>query len=151
AVSGKTDKYDWLRSLGATDVIVRDAVHDESDRALLRSRWAGAVDTVGGATLATLIRSLQHRGCVAACGLVGGHELPLTVYPFILRGVTLDGVDSAMCPYERRLEIWSKLAGDWKLADLEQLTTDVGLKGVGEKVQQMLAGNITGRFVVSPH
>lgn len=151
AVSGKTDRYDWLRSLGAADVIGRDAVHDDSDRALLRSRWAGAVDTVGGETLTTLIRSLHHRGCVAACGLVGGHELPLTVYPFILRGVTLDGIDSAMCPYERRLEIWSKLAGEWKLDNLEQLATDVGLDGVGEKVQQMLAGNITGRIVVSPH
>jgi acrylyl-CoA reductase (NADPH) len=150
AVSGKQDKYAWLRSLGASDVVGRDAVHDGSDRALLRPRWAGAVDTVGGTTLATLIRSLQHRGCVAACGLVGGHELPLTVYPFILRGVTLDGIDSAMCPYGRRLEIWSKLAGDWKLDNLEQLATDVDLESVGEKVQQMLAGRISGRVVVSP-
>jgi putative YhdH/YhfP family quinone oxidoreductase len=150
AVSGKTEKYEWLRSLGAAEVVGREAVHDDSDRALLRSRWAGAVDTVGGATLTTLIRSLQHRGSVAACGLVGGHELPLTVYPFILRGVTLDGIDSAMCPYERRLEIWSKLAGDWKLDNLEQLATDVNIAGVGAKVREMLAGKITGRVVVSP-
>jgi acrylyl-CoA reductase (NADPH) len=150
AVSGKADKHGWLRSLGAAEVVGREAVCDESDRALLRSRWAGAVDTVGGTTLATLIRSLQHRGCVAACGLVGGHELPLTVYPFLLRGVTLDGIDSATCPYNRRIEIWSKLAGDWKLENLEQLASDVGLDGIGEKVQHMLAGDVTGRVVVSP-
>lgn len=150
AVSGKKDQYDWLRSLGASNVVGRDDVCDKSDNALLRSRWAGGVDTVGGATLSTIIRSLQHRGCVAACGLVGGHDLPLTVYPFILRGVTLDGIDSAMCPYDRRLAIWSKLANEWKLATLESLATEVTLDHVGDTVQQMLAGQTHGRTLVRP-
>ena len=150
AVSGKADREPWLRELGATDVIGRQAVADESGRPLLASRWAGGIDTVGGVTLSTLLRSLQHRGCVAACGLVGGSDLPITVYPFILRGATLDGIDSAMCPYDRRVEIWSKLAGDWKADQLSRLATHVRLEGVGDAVQQMLAGQTTGRVIVNP-
>lgn len=151
AVSGKPEHTDWLRSLGAADVVDRSAMCDTSSRAMLRSRWAGAVDTVGGMTLTTIIRSLQQRGCVAACGLVGGHDLPLTVYPFILRGVTLDGIDSALCPISRRVEIWSKLATDWKLDRLEELASECSLHTVKEKVTQMLAGKTSGRIVVIPN
>ncbi len=150
AVSGKADRESWLRELGATNVIGREAVTDVSDRSLLAGRWAGAIDTVGGVTLSTLLRSLQHRGCVAACGLVGGADLPITVYPFILRGVTLDGIDSAMCPYDRRVEIWNKLAGEWKPDNLLRLATHVSLDQAGDAVQQMLAGKSMGRFVVNP-
>ena len=91
-------------------------MHDDSDRPLLRARWAAAVDTVGGKPLATILRSIQHRGCVAACGLVAGIDIQLTVYPFILRGVTLAGIDSANCPRPERLEMWRKLAGPWNCA-----------------------------------
>lgn len=150
AVSGKADKHDWLRALGAANVLGREAVCDRSERSLLRGRWAGAVDTVGGMTLSTIIRSLQHRGCVAACGLVGGHELPLTVYPFILRGVTLDGIDSAQCPHDRRLAIWSRLATDWKLDRLEELAIDVPLDRLSDAVSKMLQGQTAGRVVVTP-
>ncbi|MCG8624300.1 MAG: oxidoreductase, partial [Proteobacteria bacterium] len=94
--------------------VPRDHAEDSSGKPLLAARWAGAVDTVGGTTLATLIRSTQHRGCVAACGMVGGVDLAMTVFPFILRGVTLDGIDSASCPMPERLEIWNKLAGPWR-------------------------------------
>lgn len=148
AVSGKPDQHDWLRSLGAHDIQPREAVTDASDRPLIGSKWAGAVDTVGGCTLATLIRSLQYRGCVAACGLVGGDQLPLTVYPFLLRGVTLDGIDSAQCPYADRLAIWKRLAGDWKLDGLDRLTREAPLTDIPRVVQQLLKGEIVGRTLV---
>jgi len=150
AVSGKTERYDQLKELGATEVVDRGSVSDTSERAMLRSRWVGAIDTVGGATLSTIVRSLQHRGCVAACGVVGGSQLPLTVYPFILRGVTLDGIDSAMCPYDRRVEIWTRLANDWKLDNLEKIATDTSLEGVQTKVNQILDGALFGRTIVCP-
>ncbi len=148
AVSGKSDRHDWLMQHGATRVIGRDDVNDNSSRPLLSARWAGAVDTVGGNTLATLLRSTQPGGCVAACGLVGGAELPLTVYPFILRGVTLAGIDSAFCPRERRIGIWKKLASDWNLTGLDAITTTVELSDIKTCVQDMLAGKTTGRTVV---
>mgnify|MGYP002624572851 CR=1 FL=1 len=148
AVSGKSDTQSWLAELGACNVIARDAVNDASDRPMLKSRWAGAVDTVGGQTLATLVRSLDHRGCVAACGLVGGTDLPLTGYPFLLRGVTLDGIDSAQCPYASRIEIRRHLAGDWKPAQLESLRTVVALEDIEASIQSILKGGITGRVVV---
>lgn len=150
AVSGKPEHYERLIRLGAAEVIERNRVCDTSSKALLRTHWAGAIDTVGGWTLSTLVRSLQHRGCVAACGLVGGHDLPLTVYPFILRGVTLDGIDSAMCPYDRRLAVWQRLAGEWKLEHLEEIATDVGIDDVRTSVQQMLDGTVVGRIIVHP-
>jgi putative YhdH/YhfP family quinone oxidoreductase len=102
AVTGKPDCHARLRQWGARDVIGREAVVDASGKPLLPARWAGAVDTVGGATLSTIVRQTLKRGCVTACGLVGGTDLALTVYPFILRGVTLAGIDSAWCPLERR-------------------------------------------------
>ena len=106
AVTGKPEHHDWLRKLGAARFSIANDVSDDSDRPLLRSRWAAAVDTVGGKPLATILRSTQHRGCVAACGLVAGTDIPTTVYPFILRGVTLAGIDSAKCPRPERLEMW---------------------------------------------
>ena len=148
AVSGKSAAHGLLRELGATEILERSAVTDTSDKPLLKARWAGAVDTVGGNTLTTLIRSMRHRGCVTACGLVGGDELPLTVYPFLLRGVTLDGIDSAACPMPSRLEIWDKLSGDWKPNQLELIRTTVGLRDLDSCVTRMLAGQTTGRTVV---
>lgn len=148
AVSGKPEQRDALLSLGASDVIDRNAVIDDSNRPLLKTRWAGGVDTVGGNTLATLLRSTKHGGCVAACGLVGGSDLPLTVYPFILRGVTLSGIDSAWCPQPRRRQIWNRLATDWKLDNLESRANTVTLEEVDSSVQSMLGGQHVGRTVV---
>ena len=98
AVTGKAEAHDYLRRLGATQILAREEVDDRSGRPLLSGRWAGGVDTVGGNILGTLLRSLRHGGCVAACGLAGSNELPVTVYPFILRAVTLTGIDAAWCP-----------------------------------------------------
>lgn len=98
AASGKAEHHDFLRQLGALRIVGRSATDDRSNKPMLAEQWAGAVDTVGGTTLTTIVRSLRYRGCVAACGLVGGIDLPLTVYPFILRGATLVGIDSVECP-----------------------------------------------------
>jgi acrylyl-CoA reductase (NADPH) len=151
AVSGKPEREDQLVQLGATRVIPRQEVDDHTDTPMLGSKWAAAVDTVGGNTLATLVRSLDYRGCVAACGLVGGTDLPLTVYPFLLRGVTLAGIDSAKCPREPRLEVWKKLSGEWNVSDkLAPLTREVTLSEVPHEVELMLAGKNHGRILVRP-
>ncbi len=110
AVTGKPEQASLLEQLGASRVISREDASEDSGKPLLPTRWAAAVDTVGGNTLATLLRSTQHRGCVAACGLAASADLPLTVYPFILRGITLAGIDSAQCPRDSRLKIWQRLA-----------------------------------------
>lgn len=148
AVSGKADRKAWLMEQGAAEVVDRSALADTSSRPLLSARWAGAVDTVGGQTLANVIRAMKHRGCVAACGVVGGAELPLTVFPFILRGVTLAGIDSAWCPDDRRRVIWELLSSTWKPKDLASLAEFVDLDQVGTAVPKILAGQITGRVVV---
>ena len=148
AVSGKADRKAWLLEQGAAEVVDRSALADASSRPLLSARWAGAVDTVGGPTLANVIRATKHRGCVAACGVVGGAELPLTVFPFILRGVTLAGIDSAWCPEDRRRVIWELLSSTWKPKDLASLAEFVELDDVGTTVPKILAGQITGRTVV---
>ena len=148
AVSGKSDRAAWLMEHGASEVIDRAAFVDASKRPLLSARWAGAVDTVGGETLATVIRSTSHRGCVAACGVVGGAELPLTVFPFILRGVTLAGIDSAWCPDDRRRVIWELLSTTWKPKDLSSVAESVDLADVGTAVDRILKGQIAGRVVV---
>jgi acrylyl-CoA reductase (NADPH) len=148
AVSGKQDKEAWVRQQGATRVVRREEMCDESKEPLLPARWAGAVDTVGGTILATLLRSMRNRGCVAACGSVAGAEVPITGCPFVLRGVTLAGIDSVWCSKPRREEIWHRLAGEWQLDDLTSVRTVIGLEEVGDYVPKILAGQITGRVVV---
>jgi len=148
AVTGKPQKEEWLRSCGAAKVIGREEVHDNTNRPMLRSRWAAVVDTVGGSTLQTAIRATKNYGVVAACGLVGGTELPLTVHPFILRGITLAGIGSALLPYPRRQEIWRRLSSEWKIANLDSLTTIIPLAEVGAACATILRGEIVGRTVV---
>jgi acrylyl-CoA reductase (NADPH) len=150
AVTGKPQQHDWLRNLGAKTILGREEVSDDSNRPLLASRWAAAVDTVGGKPLATVLRSMHHRGCVAACGLVAGADLPLTVYPFILRGVTLAGIDSAKCPRPQRLEMWQKLAGSWRVDQLDDLNDEITLDELSDRVQKIFAGQLVGRTVVVP-
>ncbi len=149
AVTGKDPGY--VKQLGAVEVLTRDAllIHQQT---VTHCSLAGAVDTVGGALLASIIRSTQQRGCVTACGLVGGHELSLTVYPFILRGVRLIGIDSAQCPYANRAAIWQHLATDWKPHLLEQIAEhEVNLEQVPEQVTRILAGQVRGRVLVRIH
>ena len=107
-----------------------------------------AIDTVGGRLLATLIRQTRPGGCVAACGVAGGADLPLTVYPFILRGVTLAGIDAAWCPMSQRRQIWSQLAGSWRLKGLEEMATTVRLADLDPFIDRMLQGHGASRVVV---
>lgn len=149
AMTGKQAWHEPLMQLGASRVIGRDDLADDG-RPMLSADWAGGVDTVGGDTLAKLIRSTNHRGCVACCGLVAGVDLPLTVYPFILRGVTLAGIDSAKCPREPRLRMWENLAGPWKVELPEAWIRVVTLDGLQERIDAMLAGDNAGRVLVQP-
>ncbi|HMO87161.1 MAG TPA: zinc-binding dehydrogenase [Lacipirellulaceae bacterium] len=150
AVTGKPQHHDVLRELGARDILSREDVDDRTDQPLLKGRWAGAVDTVGGNVLGTLLRSTAYRGCVTACGLVAGTDVPLTVYPLLLRGVTLAGIDSAKCPREPRMAIWRLLAGEWRLDNLAPLRREVTLGQTPAAVAEMLAGNAFGRTLVRP-
>jgi acrylyl-CoA reductase (NADPH) len=150
AVTGKRDQVNWLRRLGAKSILDRSDVIDDSDRLLLPAKWAAAVDTVGGRPLATILRSTQHRAVVAACGLVAGLEIPITVYPFILRGVTLAGIDSAKCPRPQRLEMWQKLAGPWRVDRLDELAAEATLDELPDRVANILAGRNVGRTLVVP-
>ena len=147
-VSGKPSARSLLESLGAKTIVGREAVDDHEPRPLLPARWAGAVDTVGGNILATILRSTQPGGCVTACGLVAGANVPLTVYPFILRGITLCGIDSISPPVERRRDLWAKLSNAWRPVALDELVTEIGLHELVPYVEEILAGRVTGRVVV---
>ena len=148
AVTGKPELESRLKSWGANRVISRSDVIDSSPKPLFGSKWAGAVDTVGGSTLATILKSTKEYGVVSACGLVGGTDLPLTVHPFILRGVILAGISSQNLPANRRNDIWQKLAGEWKPAHLDDVDTEIGLEQAEEYVQKILKGEIVGRTIV---
>jgi putative YhdH/YhfP family quinone oxidoreductase len=148
AVSGKPPAREYLRSLGASQILGREQVDDPSGRPLLSARWAGGVDTVGGNILSTILRSTRHSGCVAACGLAASSELPITVFPFILRAVTLAGIDAAWGSIPLRHEIWRRLAGSWKPAQLEAMAHFIDLPELPKYVEDILAGRIMGRVVV---
>jgi acrylyl-CoA reductase (NADPH) len=148
AVTGKSQLKPRLYEWGATRVLSREEAQSTSDKPLLSAFWAGAVDCVGGKTLATIIRETKPYGVVSACGLVGGTDLNLTVHPFILRGVTLAGVSSSTLPLDRRTEIWRKLSHEWRLDGLDELATTIGLTEIEEYVQRILRGEIVGRTVI---
>jgi acrylyl-CoA reductase (NADPH) len=150
AVTGKPTQHHYLFSLGTTSVISREEAIDQTKKPLLKERWAGVIDTVGGNTLATAIKATRYGGCVTACGLVGGSDLLTTVYPFILRGVCLIGIDSANCPLSTRLRLWEKLATDWNPGNLEAIATTVNLSQLSNQIDAMLQGQSVGRTVVIP-
>lgn len=148
AATGKSSDAPFLRDLGAAEVIPRAQVTEGAERPLMKERWAGAVDVVGGETLAAAVKSTRYGGVVTCCGLVGSAELAMNVYPFILRGVSLIGIDSVNCPASTRLQVWEKLAEAWKPAHLSEMATEVTLEGIEEKIQAILQGGIRGRVVV---
>ena len=147
ASTGRLDEAGFLKSLGAAEVIDR-APFSAPGRPLAKERWAGAVDTVGSHTLANVCASMRYRGTVAACGLVQGMDLPATVAPFILRGVTLAGVDSVMCPRAERIEAWNRLARDLDMSKLDLITHEIGLAEAIPTAAALLAGQVRGRVVV---
>ncbi len=148
AVSGRAETRGYLQEIGAQEVVSTEDTTDTSDRPLLKDRWAGSIDTVGGPLLATTIRSVQYGGVVTCCGNVASPDLPLTVYPFILRGVTLIGIDSQNCPMPTRVRVWEKLAQSWKVPHLERITTETDLEGLNEQIDLMLNRQHRGRTIV---
>jgi acrylyl-CoA reductase (NADPH) len=148
ASTGRPELREYLAELGAADLIDRASLAAKPSRPLDSERWAGAVDAVGGATLATILAQLKYRGSVAACGLAGGSDLAATVIPFLLRGVNLLGIDSVMCPREERIEAWQRLARDLPLDRLERMTEAVPLSSLLDLAPRILKGEIRGRIVV---
>ena len=147
ASTGRPSEIDYLKSLGASEIIAREQLAAPG-KPLQKERWAGAVDTVGSHTLANVCTTTRYRGAVAACGLAGGMDFPVTVAPFILRGVTLYGIDSVMAPKALRLQAWSRLEQDLDLHKLSAMTTEISLNKVIETAPGMLAGKLRGRTVV---
>jgi len=148
ASTGKEDMTDFLKNLGAAEVVDREFINDDSSRPLIKPKWAGAIDTVGGSTLSTLIKGCMREGNIAACGLVASPNLSTTVFPFILNGVNLLGLDSATFPKEKRRSVWNKLASDWKLPNMDSLATLCKLEELNPYIDAMLKGGSKGRVVV---
>ncbi len=149
ASTGKESEHDFLRDLGATEILHRDEVSAADAPPLDAERWAGAVDPVGGDTLAYLLRSTRYRGSVATCGLTGGIALTTTVLPFILRGVNLLGIDSVQCPPDVRAAVWKRLGTDLKPSNLAgSIATEVALEDVQATAGSILAGAVRGRTLV---
>ncbi|MBG56153.1 MAG: oxidoreductase [Deltaproteobacteria bacterium] len=149
ASTGKSSETDFLKGLGAKEIIARDVVNDESKKPLLKQRWAAGIDTVGDTTLATLLKSTKQRGAVATTGNVASANLPITVYPFILRGVSLLGIDSGQTPMNLRCQIWNKLASEWKFPQFKKLSTDCDLDNLEPEIEKIIAGHQRGRVVVN--
>ena len=148
ASTGKEASHELLKALGAAEVIDRDTLSEANSRPMLKQRWAGAVDVVGGATLSNVVKSLRYGGSVACCGLVASPEFPATVFPFILRAANLLGVDSAEAPLEKKIALWGRLASDWKPAGLEDIATEISLDQLGESLNKVLRGQALGRFLL---
>ena len=148
ASTGRTSEGDYLKGLGASDLIDRNEL-SEPGRPLGKERWAGAVDAVGSHTLANICASIKYGGTVAACGLAQGFDLPATVMPFILRSVTLAGVDSVYCPKPRRIEAWNRLAQDLDISHIEMMTTEVSLEESLSVAADQMEGKTRGRVVVN--
>ena len=149
ASTGKPDAENFLKKHGASKVIERKAVNDESGRTILKEVWAGAIDTVGGNTLATLLKACKQGGAVAATGLVESTKLPITVFPFIWRGVSLLGIYASGNTMSMRRKIWSRLAQEWKLDELESLAMEFTLEQLNPEIDRILAGGQRGRVVVN--
>jgi acrylyl-CoA reductase (NADPH) len=147
AVTGRSQEADYLKGLGATEIIARDELTGRP-KPLAKERWDGGIDAVGSTTLANLLSMTRYGGAIAACGLAGGMDLPASVAPFILRGVCLYGIDSVMCPIERRREAWKRLERDLDRQKLAAITSEIGLEDVIEAAPRILAGGVRGRTVV---
>jgi acrylyl-CoA reductase (NADPH) len=148
ASTGKTDAHEYLKGLGARQILNRSTLDAPSGKPLESERWGGAVDTVGGATLAALLPAMAYGAAVATCGNAGGAELRTTVFPFILRGVSLVGIESVMCPPERRHAAWARLTADLPLDALDRMIQVAPLKDVPALSHEILEGRIRGRIVV---
>ncbi|MGE7605953.1 NADPH:quinone oxidoreductase family protein [Peribacillus frigoritolerans] len=149
ASTGKESEHGYLKAIGAATIVSREDVYDGKLRALGKQKWSGAVDPVGGEPLASVLSQIKYGGAVAVSGLTAGTSLPATVFPFILRGVNLLGIDSVNCPMDTRLKVWHRLATDFKLEDLEQLVQqEITLEELPGVLPTLLKGEARGRTIV---
>lgn len=148
AASGKADRVDWLKALGASEVIGRETLREGSGKPMLKERWAGVVDTVGGDVLANVIKATRYGGSVTCCGMVAGASFTSSVFPFILRGVNLLGVDSVELPLEIKQQMWDILAREWRLPALASVVEEITLGQVPDYAARILAGGMAGRVLV---
>lgn len=149
ASTGKMDKEEYLKSIGAKEVLSRESICDKSNKPLLRTEWAGAFDTVGGETLSTLVRGCKKLGSVTTCGSVGGSGLNLSIFPFIINGVNLLGINAADTLMSDRIELWSTLLRDLKTNDIDKHFREIRLEDVETVVSQMLKGESVGRVIIN--
>jgi alcohol dehydrogenase len=148
ASTGKPDQAERLLAMGVKEIVARETLSEDNPRPLLKETYAGAIDVVGGKTLANVLKVLRHNGSVAACGLVESTELQATVLPFILRGVNLLGVDSVEIPLSKKQQMWDLLADEWALNNLDELAEDIALTQLAETLSRVLSGGAVGRYVV---
>lgn len=148
AVSGKESEYDFLRSLGATEIIPRAEFQQVDKRPMLSAQYAGAIDTVGGSILENILKTLQPLGAVTTCGSVSATQLNMTVFPFILRGISLIGISAQNYPMDLRRELWEKLSNEWKPAHLLNLYNEIQLSDLGTTLESILRGELKGRTIV---
>lgn len=149
AATGKAEQGEFLRQLGARQIVTREELQEGTEKAMLKERWAGAVDTVGGDILFNVVKALRYGGSVACCGLTAGMGFKGSVAPFILRGVNLLGVDSVELPLVVKASMWDKLSLQWKLGNLESLAEEVSLEQLPKAIEQILAGKMVGRVLVN--
>lgn len=148
ASSNKADAKEFLQKLGVSEVVSREAFQPEKIRALDKQLFAGAIDCVGGKPLAYLLTAVRYGGAVTTCGMSAGGKLDTTVFPFILRGIQLFGIDSVLCPMPKRERIWNRLATDFKLANLDELATEIPFSKLPTALHQVMNGGVTGRYLV---
>jgi acrylyl-CoA reductase (NADPH) len=148
AISGKKEKVEYLKRIGANEVISREEFEEASNKPLLSEKYAGVVDTVGGNILAQALKQVKYDGVVTCCGLTSSHELNTNVFPFILRGVRLIGIDSVECKLEKKQAAWEKLASRWKINNLASLTNEITLNEIKDAYELLLSGKAVGRYVV---
>lgn len=148
ASTGKDEQKNFLLKIGAKEIVSRNDVKIESTKPLLAKKWIGAIDNVGGITLASIIKSIEQHGIVCSVGLVESDHFNITVYPFILRGVKLIGIDSAEQKMERRTRIWSKLANEWKPDNLEFLYNEISLSDLNNEIDKILRGQQVGKTII---
>lgn len=148
AATGKPEYAKHLTDLGASEIIHRDVTNDTSGKAMLKGQYAAIIDTVGGNILSTAIKMLNYGGHVTSCGNVASPEFASSVFPFILRGVTLHGIDSVACPMPKRMAIWSKIASDWKVDALIQTVEEINLEAIPSVITQLIDGTHKGRTIV---
>ena len=148
AISGKEDKIPFLKDLGASEVILRNEFDVENKRPMGSEKFDGVIDTVGGNILAEALKVVKYDGVVTCCGLTSSFELNTNVFPFILRGVRLIGIDSVECKIEKKIAAWEKIAGDFKIDSLEKLTNEITLDDIKAAYESLIAGKASGRYLV---